>query len=196
MRNACCVAVLMLIGSAIAHADAPAEMTLEEKVGRADAVVRAECTGVRSEWVRNRIVTRSRFAVSSDLTQKGMREIEVTTPGGEAIHPVLKVKVRSTVSEQPEIQLHDQAILFTRRLPSGENVIVGGRQGYMRISDRVNEAGERLVPGERKIIAAAGTRGRQSRGAAFQVQLDSEAQSVNEVEQRVRSAIAARRQRR
>ena len=190
---------LLSLAACEAFAAAP-EMTLEAKVDAADTVVRAECTGTRSEWVKNRIVTRSQFTVSDDLTQKGTRQIEVTTLGGTAVHPTLKVRVIATVSEQPEVRVNDQAFLFTKRAPSGENVLVGGEQGYVRIARNTNEAGERVVNSERKVRASPerdATRAQpQSRRGGRALRLESEPVSVSEYSDRVRSLMATRAQRR
>lgn len=199
MKNRHWLVALLSLAACDAFAAAP-DLSLEAKVDAADTVVRAECTGVRSEWVKNRIVTRSQFTVSDDLTQKGTRQIEVTTLGGTAVHPRLKVKMIATVSEQPEVRVNDQAFLFTRRAPTGENVLVGGEQGYVRISRRADTTGENVVNSERKVIArGAGASDRnapQARRGARSLRLESEPVTVGEYEDRVRALVATRAQRR
>jgi hypothetical protein len=190
----------LMLGAACARGATLPDLTLEEKVDQSDSVVRAECVSVRSEWVKNRIVTRAQFNVRDDFTQRGMRQMEVTTAGGSAVHPVLKVRLEAVVSEQPQIRVRDEAILFTRRMPSGERLIVGGRQGYMRVTQAPDDSPGRVVRRERKIVVtpdsdAPRTQPRAARGGDA-LRVDSEPVELGEFESRVRSAIATRDQRR
>jgi hypothetical protein len=193
------LAALMLSAASAGAATLP-ELTLEEKVDQSDSVVRAECVSVRSEWVQNRIVTKSQFNVRDDFSQRGMRQIEVTTAGGVAVHPRLKVRLQSVVSEQPEIKVRDEAILFTRRMASGERLLVGGRQGYMRVTPGSSDSPERVVRRERKVVVTQDTetprtQPRAPRGSDV-LSVETEPVELSEFETRVRSAIATREQRR
>jgi hypothetical protein len=190
----------LMLGAASGRAATLPDLTLEEKVDQSDSVVRAECVSVRSEWVQNRIVTKAQFNVRDDFTQRGMRQIEVTTAGGVAVHPKLKVRLRSVVSEQPEIQVRDEAILFTRRMPSGERLLVGGRQGYMRVTQGSGDSPSRVVRRERKVVVtpdddAPRPQSRAARGRDA-LRVETEPVELGEFESRVRSALATRDQRR
>jgi hypothetical protein len=193
------LAALMLSAASAGAATLP-DLTLEEKVDQSDSVVRAECVSVRSEWVGTRIVTRSQFNVRDDFTQRGTRQIEVTTAGGVAVHPKLKVRLQSVVSEQPEIRIRDEAILFTRRMPSGERLLVGGRQGYMRVTQGTDESPERVVRRERKVVVTQDddvprAQARAARGRDA-LRVETAPVELGEFETRVRSALATRDQRR
>lgn len=177
------------------------EMSLEQKVAAADSVVRARCTSVRSEWVGKRIVTRAQFAVTNDLSQGGNRELEVTTEGGEAVHPRLGIKVRSTVSEQPTIRRDDEAILFTRKSKAGHRELVGGRQGYMLVEDQSSAPTGRGMRTQRKVVIEQDDSGqpapRARRAAAAEtLRVHTEPTPLLEYEAQVRRVIDAKPRRR
>lgn len=85
----------------LSYLDAANSKTLnviESLVEKSDIIVQARLLSQKGEWQDNAIVTRAKMMVREDLTEQNMSEIEIIVPGGVAIHPILKGKVRTSYS--------------------------------------------------------------------------------------------------
>jgi hypothetical protein len=132
-RRVATLLVLLLLGSASAHATTVVAMSNRALTQTADMIVIGRCTGVRSVWEGRTLVTQATIAVSESLKGGGATTITVTVPGG--IDALRRFPVSMTYPGAPRITVGEDVFLFLARdvrTPGGLNV-VGSSQGKFSI---------------------------------------------------------------
>lgn len=181
-------AVLFLAAS-VASAEIEQRLTLSEKVAAADNIVHARCVQTRTEWRNGIVVTQADYVVLDDLRGKGAKNLQLTVPGGTAVHPTLGIPVTTRLSNGVEIRVDDEAILFARATAQGENRLIAGEQAYVRLGS--DASGRQYVKtDERRLVASPSSKTGTPSTATDATDLSTETFSLEEFKQDIRSAVS------
>lgn len=127
------------------------EMDLPALVTAADRIVVARCVDVRSKWVGGKIYSDVDIAVEQDLIGSAASNYTVTSLGGTAMHPSLKVPVTMTVSGGLQFSVDEEMLLFTKQDRLGRHQVVGLSQGKFSVATDRN-SGRKFIPlGDKKL---------------------------------------------
>ena len=179
-----------LTGAMSAHAEISRKLTLNEKVVAADEILHAQVMNTTTEWRNGKVFTTSSLNVIEDLKGGGTQSVEVLTPGGTAVHPVLKVPVTTRLSNGVQVKTDDEVILFARRDNAGQLRLVAGKQTYMRLAADADGA-TRVYADERRVQAKPGQSSTQAADSA--TDLDAEVWVLDDFKSRIRREVAAAR---
>jgi len=124
----CALSAIAFVSSL--YATTVRRLSLDDLVGKADAIVLGQVTDSHTDWTPDRklILTTYNFQVGERLKGSTPQTVAVTTVGGKIGNTILHV------SGMPEFQPGENAILFLER--SGVyTTVVGLNQGKFRISN-------------------------------------------------------------
>lgn len=137
--------------SVSAHAASVVPMPLNELVKSSDMILVGRCDEIRSYWRDNKIYTDNVITVEQIIKGDGVSQYVVTTLGGTATHPRLKVPVNMAVPGGANFTHGGQALLMVSTNSAGVNQIVGLTQGKFDIEIHP-DSGERLIPVGQKVV--------------------------------------------
>jgi hypothetical protein len=118
---------------------------LRARVNGADIVAHARCTDVTAQWRDNRVVSVARYQVISDIKGAGAAQLEVSIPGGTAMHPRLNVPVTTQLSHGIRVQPGDEAVLFVRETTARNGIVSRHLLSLQSVS--VDARGEKRLDG-------------------------------------------------
>ena len=119
--------LIVLLGSGV-WAASERELSLDEMTAVADEIVVGEVERTEAQWHGKSIVTVSTVRVEESLKGAPGVMIEITEPGGTAVHPRLGVPVTMDVSGQGRLGVGERVVLFVQRRAALRQV-VGAQQG-------------------------------------------------------------------
>ena len=127
--------VVALAGSPASAQDGVVELTFDDLIQRAPAIVVATVTGRRAEWesygTSKLIVTKVSLQVEQVLRGSAPRELTIEVLGGTIGEETLHV------SDVPEFTVGGREVLFLNNAPHAVSPLVGSDQGRFRV---INES--------------------------------------------------------
>lgn len=111
---------------------------IDSLVEKSDVIVQARLISQQGEWKNGAIVTRIKLMVREDLSAQGLSEMDLLIPGGEAVHPVLKTKVRTTYSHGVQLKNDQELLVFAKKELDGSYRLVDHTKSFMTISKNNN----------------------------------------------------------
>ena len=132
-------------------------MELSDLVNHADRIVIARCIEKESFWRGEDIVTENTVLISQTLLggEEFFHKYVVTTLGGTAKHPTLKVLVNMEVPGGESFKLNEEVILFTKQNQRGVHQVVGLTQGKFAIETDAS-SGKKVIPVGYKVLSNQG----------------------------------------
>ena len=171
---------LTLAAPVRAHASSARVLPFDDMVGLADEIVVGEVEKSEARWQGKLIFTTVTVRVDESLKGQPGARIEITQPGGTAVHPVLKAPVRMDVAGESTLQAGERVVLFVERRRPTLRLIVGGAQGRFTIREDAAAPGPAVPVGPKKLML-------QREGA--QATLASEAMTLDELRNRIRAVV-------
>lgn len=185
----CAIGILALFVATSVSAEIEQRLTLSEKVAAADNIVHARCVQTRTEWRNGIVITKADYVVLDDLRGKGTQNLQLTVPGGTALHPTLGIPVTTTLSNGVEVRVDDEAILFSAATPQGENRLIAGEQAYVRLGS--DPSGKQYVrTDERRLVAKPSSDSGAPTSRVDATDISSETFTVDAFKQSVRLAVS------
>ena len=179
---------ILLSATTIAMAEIGKRLTLSEKVAASDNIVHARCVQTRTEWRNGIVVTQADYVVLDDLRGKGAQNLQLTVPGGTAVHPTLGIPVTTALSNGVDVRVDDEAILFLKANAQGENRLVAGEQAYVRLGS--DSSGKPTVrTDERRLVAKPAN---ESGAPSTATDVSTETFSIDDFKQSIRLAVRQR----
>lgn len=146
-------AVTFCAAVASVHAATVTPMNLGELIEGADSIVVGAVNSSTSEWRGDQIITQSTIKVREHLLGDDSSEITVTSLGGTALHPRLKVPVQMAVAGVPVYRPGDTILLFGKHNAAGELQAVGLSQGVFRVELNADTGAEQVSVGTKALHA-------------------------------------------
>jgi hypothetical protein len=135
-----------------AHADSSPELSLSDLTRLADRIDVARCVGMAGRWQGKDIVTDNTLQVLQNLKGDAHGQaFTVLTLGGTATHPRLKVPVKMLVPGGVELNISQEFLLFSKRMPDGQYQLLAFSQGLFAVS-LDEHTGKRIIPVGYKLL--------------------------------------------
>lgn len=127
------------------------QFTLETMVTEADDIVLGRVVQTEAHWQGEMIMTTTVIDVEDTLKGRPGSRIEITQPGGTAMHPKIGAPVTMTVSTHVAFRPDERVLLFLRAEKPGNLQIVGAHQGKFVVREEPATRRDRLATGPKQL---------------------------------------------
>lgn len=183
LRGGWVLLLIGMLGASPAEATLVVQLDLPELIERAELIVEAEVTDLRSLKLEGTLFTRVRLRVYRELKGQAGDEIHILLPGGVDVER--EVPVATLWAGQPRLDVARTYLLFLQRPDASEpyHTLVGFSQGRFEI--RYDEEGQAFAVQDLRGLSRRGPEGDTPGRRTFQ--------PLERVRAEIRRAVSASR---